>query len=74
MNSLSMVFKTALEDKAHQIQELKYKAENLKSYYQEERNATANRFADEINSLNANSYGMLYHFLLYRKTQQCAFM
>ena len=52
MNNLSIVFKSALEQKAHQIQELKYKAENLKAYYQEERNATANKFAEEINELN----------------------
>ncbi|CAI2386786.1 unnamed protein product [Moneuplotes crassus] len=53
MNNLSLVFKSALEQKSHQIQELKYKAENLKAYYQEERNAVANKYAEEINSLNA---------------------
>ena len=55
MNSLSLVFKSALDQKAHQIQELKYKAENLKAYYQEERNSTANKFAEEINNLNVKS-------------------
>ena len=45
MNSLSLVFKSALQTKAHQIQELKY--------YQEERSSPANQFADEINNLNA---------------------
>lgn len=60
MNSLSLVFKSALDDKAHQLQELKYKAENLKAYYQEERNATANRFAEEINGLNNKNYCRFY--------------
>jgi hypothetical protein len=56
MNGLSLVFKSALERKKHVIQELKYKAENLKAYYQEERNATANKFAEEINALNSKDY------------------
>ena len=47
MNSLSLVFKSALQTKAHQIQELKY--------YQEERSSPANQFADEINNINAKS-------------------
>lgn len=47
MNSLSLVFKSALQTKAHQIQELKY--------YQEERSSPANQFAEEINMLNAKN-------------------
>ena len=65
MNDLSLVFwvnqdksgtgsssEQKLSLKTQQIQELKYKEENLKAYYQEERNSTANRFAEEINALN----------------------
>jgi len=33
MNQLSLVFKQAIESKNRQLQELKYKVENLKSYF-----------------------------------------
>ena len=63
MNSLSLVFKSALQTKTHQIQELKY--------YQEERSSPANQFADEINNINAkNAQEMESEKLKFKKLQE----
>jgi hypothetical protein len=50
---------------------LKYKEENLKGFYQEERNSTANRYAEEINSLNIkNAQDLESEKLKFKKLQE----
>lgn len=70
MNDLSLVFNSN-QEKTQQIQELKYKEENLKAYYQEERNSTANKFAEEINELNIkNAQNLENEKLKFKRLQE----
>ena len=55
MNALSLVFRSALENKTFQIQELKYNMENLKNQFREELQKKGHEFAVEINAINAKN-------------------
>jgi DNA anti-recombination protein RmuC len=52
MNQLSLVVRQAIEQKNSQIQELKYKVDNLKSFFQGELQNIADKKTQEITKLN----------------------